>query len=60
MNFRQVLKECANNSELVTEFNRLNHCNLYQLNLDNPQDVEIMDQFIVFVYLYIWLLLQNS
>ncbi|MCT7965128.1 hypothetical protein NG799_02115 [Laspinema sp. D1] len=60
MEFPEFLKECANNSELVTEFNRLNRCNLYHLDLDNPRDVEILDQFTAFVYNYIWLPVLNS
>ncbi len=57
MDFQECLKECASNQELVAEFNRLNKCNLYQVDLNNPDDVKILDQFTEFVYQSIWLVL---
>ncbi|MCT7992409.1 hypothetical protein [Laspinema olomoucense] len=59
MDFPEFLKECAKNDELVSEFNRLNRCNLYHLDLNNPRDVKILDQFTDFVYNHIWLMVQN-
>jgi hypothetical protein len=54
--------ECASNQVLVAEFNRLNHCNLYQVDFNNPDDVKVLDQFTEFVYQKIWsvLIQQNS
>jgi hypothetical protein len=62
MKFQECLMECASNQVLVAEFNRLNHCNLYQVDFNNPDDVKVLDQFTEFVYQKIWsvLIQQNS